>query len=140
MRLNADFNVEVKLDSLEGLVANFYATNRRIQKEVKELVGDIASKIHQRTVDLCPKDTFYMSEHVRTDFSDQGYTFEVGWDAADFLGTFDAKGRPRAFYPFFVEFGTKKMRAQPSLSLAWKEVTPEFSGRLNTILSRATQS
>lgn len=136
MQINADWNLEAKVANIDGIVANFHAANAGIQRDVLALVGDTAARIHQRTVDLCPKKTFYMSEHVRTDFSDGGYTVETGWDAGDFLGTTDAQGHARSFYPFYVEFGTRHMRAQPSLSLAYREQTADFSARLSDILRR----
>jgi HK97 gp10 family phage protein len=138
MRLNNEWDVELKVQNIDGIVANFHAASAGVQRDVLALVGDFGARMEQRTVDLCPKRTFYMSEHVRTDFSDAGYTVETGWDASDFLGTTDAHGHPRSFYPPYVEFGTRHMRAQPSLTLAWNELSPAFAQQLSDILRRHT--
>lgn len=133
----AGYNFQVKLSNVDGLIANIVARNEKAKRLILAAIGSSAARLHQRTVDLCPKDTFYMSEHVRSDFSAHGYTFETGWDARDFLGTTDIHGRPRAFYPFFVEFGTRHMVAQPSLTIAFQEEIPKYQASLARAMAEA---
>jgi hypothetical protein len=128
--ISADWNIDVKAADTSGLEAYLAAGGRRARQAILDAIGESAARIYQRTVDLCPKDTFYMSEHVRTDFSAGGFIAENGWDARDFIGTQDAHGKPRAFYPFYVEFGTRHMRARPSLSIAFAEEAPRFTRSL----------
>lgn len=131
--------INAVMHGLNGLAANFYAKNKNAAKYVKDVVGRNAALIQTRTIDLCPKDTFYMSEHVRADFSKDGYNVVIGWDAKDFLGTLDEKGHARAFYPPYVEFGTRHMMAQPSLSIAYQEQIPIYRQELNAALRRAME-
>lgn len=135
--LSADFNGSLVVKNRAALRANLAAALERAKKEMKREVGESAARLQTRTIDLCPKRTFYMSEHVRADFSAGGYTYSVGWLATDFIGTRDAKGNRRAFYPPFVEFGTRHMRAQPSLSIAYREEEPRFKAALAKALSTA---
>ncbi|MEO7102876.1 MAG: HK97-gp10 family putative phage morphogenesis protein [Gemmatimonadaceae bacterium] len=136
-KFSAEFNVDVTVQNVDGLIANIVAKNKTALKLILAAVGNSAARLQQRTIDLCPKDTFYMSEHVRADFSENGYTYEVGWDAKDFLGTIDEKGRPRAFYPYFVELGTRHMAAQPSLGIAFAEEQPRYKAELANAMARA---
>lgn len=136
-RITGDFNGSVVVRDAQSLKANLARVTKNAKKAIRDAVGEAASKIHSRTIDLCPKDTFFMSEHVRTDFSPGGYAFTTGWQASDFIGTTDAKGRPRSFYPFFVEFGTRNMRAHPSLSIAYQEELPRFQRNLAAAMKNA---
>lgn len=138
-RINNDFDVSLTVRGVEGLAANFQATNARVQRNVRDVNGRSAARLHARTVDLCPKDTFFMSEHVRTDFSAGGLTFETGWDASDFIGTTDEDGNERSFYPPYVEFGTMHQRAQPSLTLAYIEEEPRYKQELSEALRSAIE-
>lgn len=136
-QINGDFNGSVTVRNVDALKANLARVQKNAKKAILDAVGTAAAKIHTRTVDLCPKDTFFMSEHVRTDFSPGGYTFTTGWQATDFIGTTDATGKPRSFYPFFVEFGTRRMRARPSLSIAYAEELPRFQRSLAAAMRNA---
>lgn len=137
--ISAEFNAEVKVIGIDGLEARLAKGGKAARAAILKVVGESAARIHQRTVDLCPKRTFYMAEHVRTDFSEGGFIFETGWDASDFLGTVDERGQPRSFYPFFVEFGTRHMAAQPSLSIAFLEEEPRYKSELDAALRRALE-
>ena len=135
-----EFNVSVTVVNLDGLTARLERGGKKARQAILDAVGESAARLEQRTIDLCPKDTGYMAEHVRTDFSDKGFIFETGWDATDFEGTTDAQGHPRSFYPFFVEFGTRHMAAQPSLSIAYAEEEPRYKAALDDALRRALES
>lgn len=135
--LSGDFNRRVRVRNADALKANLGRLLKSAKKAVRLSVSEAADRITARTIDLCPKDTFYMSEHVRTTFSKAGFTFTVGWDALDFIGTTDDKGQLRSFYPFFVEFGTRHMRAQPSLSIAYVEERPRYQAALAAAMKNA---
>ena len=132
-----EFNVSVTVVNVDGLTARLERGGKKARQAILDAVGESAARLEQRTIDLCPKRSFYMSEHVRTDFSDKGFVFETGWDARDFEGTTDENGRPRSFYPVFVELGTRKMAAQPSLSIAFAEEEPRYKAALDDALRRA---
>ena len=132
-----EFNVNVTVVNLDGLTARLERGGKRARQAILDAVGESAARLEQRTIDLCPKLSGYMAEHVRTDFSNKGFIFETGWDAQDFLGTTDAEDKPRAFYPFYVEFGTRHMAAQPSLSIAYAEEEPRYKAALSEAMHRA---
>jgi HK97 gp10 family phage protein len=135
--LFADLNIGLKVSGVDALVARFERGGKAAREAILRVVGESAARLHQRTVDLAPKRSGYMAEHVRTDFSRSGLSFETGWDASDFLGTIDEHGRERPFYPLYVEFGTRHMAAQPSLSIAYAEEEPLFKAELSEALRRA---
>ena len=132
-----EFNMSVTVVNLDGLTARLERGGKAARQAILDAVGESAARLEQRTIDLCPKASGYMSEHVRTDFSNAGFIFETGWDQSDFLGTTDEQGHPRSFYPFFVEFGTKHMAAQPSLSIAYAEEQPRYMAALDKALADA---
>lgn len=73
-------------------------------------------------------DTGFMHDHVRVEYTPQGYAFEGGWNQDDF----DAAGL--AFYPPFVELGTSRMQARPSIEPAYREVAARLDADLAATL------
>lgn len=140
MAHSGDFSIDLKVSNYAGLIARLEQGGKAARAEILKAVGESASRMYQRTYDLAPKKTFFMVEHLRTDFSKGGFTFETGWVATDFLGTTDEKGNSRAFYPPFVELGTRHMRAQPSLSIAFREEEPRFKAAISRALDKAYRS
>lgn len=122
---------ELSYTNLDALVANFYAADEEIQQEFRDLVEATAYDLQDLTRFLAPKLTHYMSEHVHVRFTASKLGFEVGWDAADF---FEAGF---AFYPFFQEYGTRYLAAQPSLGPAYRQIIPGFKLRAGQVASRA---
>lgn len=139
LRLTAEWNVDVKTTNLDSVVSNINSIRGKMRQAAKDAVGRSAARLQSRVIDICPKDTFYMSENVRADFSQSGLTYDVGWDARDFLGTLDEKHHPRSFYPFYVEFGTRKMRARYPLTRATREEEPLFYAELSRAIGRAAE-
>lgn len=103
-----------------AIAANFRGADQVLVREVKAVVRNAGYLVVDFARALVPIDTSFMHDHVGVVFSPDGRVFEAGWDEADF----DAAGLP--FYPLYVEFGTSKMAAQPSLYPAYKEVQPIF--------------
>lgn len=104
----------------QALVANLQGADRILATEIRVIVRNAGELCREFTQALVPIDTSFMHDHVKTLYSDDGRVFETGWDEADFA----AAGL--AFYPIYVEFGTSKMQAQPSLYPAYQEVKPIF--------------
>lgn len=113
---------ELGVRNISALAANFHALEFAAISEIKNAVQKWGEETQRLTQQFCPVDTGFMREHVTLVFSPNGYAFEVGWSADDFLSA------GLAFYPFFVEFGTVKMDAQPSLFPAY-QITSEELGR-----------
>lgn len=119
--------LELGVRNLDAIVANFYAADELAQAGFRAETRETAEELAALTSLYAPYDTGFMSEHVVIRYTPSGLGFEVGWDAADF---FDAG---LAFYPFFQEFGTYKMAAQPSLGPAWEEVYPDHIERIGNV-------
>jgi HK97 gp10 family phage protein len=113
-------NLTLRVRDAKALGANFYAADRRAQREARTLTRKRGEFARDLTRFFCPVDTGFMQSHVRLEMSGDGLTFQVGWSAADFTSA----GLP--FYPPFQEFGTSRMRAQPSLFPAYRETEAAF--------------
>lgn len=122
---------ELGIRNLSGLVANFRAVDETLQADIRALVLETAIETRDLTEILAAKRTGFMAEHLLFWLTNSGLGFEVGWDATDFL---DAG---YAFYPFFVEFGTRYMAAQPALGPAWDSMQPQFVERMSVLLRAA---
>jgi HK97 gp10 family phage protein len=124
---------ELGIRDISGLVANFYKADRDITLAVTQLVDATTELFDEVWASLIPVDTSFMLEHRRIRKTSSGLGFDAGWDAADFLGA------GLAFYPFFQEFGTVKMAAQPSLGPAYEYIAPMFQSDLRSILQGAIE-
>lgn len=119
---------ELGVRNLQALAANFHTLDVELQKDVRALVRETAQDTRDLTEVLAPKDTLFMSEHVDWWLTESELGFEVGWHVDDFVEA------GLAFYPFFQEFGTRFMSAQPSLGPAWEANAPIFTERLTRLL------
>jgi HK97 gp10 family phage protein len=122
---------ELSVRNTAATIANLYAKDRYLKSQVQKEVRASARAVHALTYFLCPVDTGFMREHIRTYVSKEALAFEVGWDASDFFGA------GFAFYPFFQEYGTVKMAAQPSLTPAYEHERPLFEAAIRRALIRA---
>lgn len=116
----ASVRLSLSFKNAAGVIANIYALDDELQRDVKKLVRDAGQYFHDLTYFLCAVDTGFMREHIRVLYGREGYTFEVGWLESDFV----AAGL--AFYPIYVEFGTRFMEAQPALYPAYKDTEAWF--------------
>lgn len=117
--------------NVRATIARIHAADASAQRVIRETVrwgGEETERIVRATV---PYDQGFMHDHVRTEYSNDGLRYETGWFAEDFAGA----GLP--FYPPFVEFGTSRAPAQPSLFPAREEVVPKFQQRLRQRLRAA---
>lgn len=115
----------------QALVANFHGTEAAIVDGFRASAQTAAELVVAVTRQLCAYDTGFMRDHVRIWYSRSGLVFEVGWDATDFFN------EGLAFYPWFVEFGTRTMDAQPALLPAYEYVTPLYLADLAENVARA---
>ena len=53
---------------------------------MKATIGEYAAKQTAMAIDLCPKDTFFMADHIRVEFSRGGYSYQIGWRRAESPG------------------------------------------------------
>lgn len=110
------------------------AFSKSAREGIRDVVGEYGAKQHARTYDLCPKDTFFMADHIRTVFSKGGYHYQTGWYEREF------RAAGRAFYPPFQEYGTRFMSAQPCLFPARDEILPRFNRALAAAIRKATNA
>ena len=122
---------ELSVRNAAGTVANIYAADRYLKGQVRKAVAESADATQALTFFLCPVDTGFMREHIRKYITPAGLAYEVGWDASEF---FEAGLAP---YFFWVEFGTVKMSAQPSLTPAYAHERPIFERRVREAVQRA---
>lgn len=115
---NRGIALDLSFKNALGLVANLYAFDQDCQDAMRAAVQEAAEFCHEYAYEICPKDTHFMAEHIQVLMSPGGLVFEVGWLASDF----ESEGL--AFYPLYVEFGTRFMDAQPTLYPAYQETVP----------------
>lgn len=111
---------ELGVRNISALVANLHAADEEIQLALRAAAHSAAELLVEVVQQTCAVDTGFMRDHVRAWFTPSGLGFEVGWDAGEF---FEAG---LAFYPWFVEFGTRYMAAQPSLLPGYDYVVPIY--------------
>jgi HK97 gp10 family phage protein len=124
---------ELGIRDTRALAANFHRADQDAQDEIRVVVARAAEDTVSLAFLLCPKRTQFMADHIKAWFTTSGLGFEVGWDATDFIEA------GFAFYPYFVEFGTRFMAAQPTLGPAWRDVAPRFHADLSRALQRAVR-
>lgn len=124
---------ELSVRNEAAVASNFHRFSERALRDLRRIVKTHGELTKELTQLFSPVDTGYMQAHVTTWYGKNGLTFETGWDASDFLG----QGKP--FYPWFQEFGTVNMRAQPSLMPAYREVRPQFEAEVRAAIQRAIQ-
>jgi len=124
---------ELGIRNLDALAVNFHHVDDVLQNEARQVVADTAADTVSLAFLLCPKRTQFMADHIKAWFTASGLGFEVGWDATDFIEA------GFAFYPYFVEFGTRFMSAQPSLGPAWDQLQQQFRERMSCALGAAVQ-
>jgi HK97 gp10 family phage protein len=118
---------------LSALVANFYAADRDVKAAAQALVersGDAMIEIAQT---ISPVDTGFMRDHIRKRVTEQGMAVSIGWESADF------EEAGLQFYPPYVELGTMRMTAQPTIWPAYDEVAPQFEQELSDLCSAAIE-
>jgi HK97 gp10 family phage protein len=126
--------MELSETDLAGLAARFHAADARITKEVQAAAKTWGEYCKQLTKEFCPVDTEWMRDHVRTEYLNNGLTFETGWSYDDFVGHGNS-----AFYPYYQEFGTVNHAAQPSLGPASEIVMPLYRADVSAALRRAVE-
>lgn len=124
--------VKLTITGTEGVVRNMFALDKLAVEGMKKAVRRSGRRVQRGTKQLCPEDTGWMKEHVRLDISRTELTFEVGWRAEDFVDS--PTGR---FYPPYVEYGTSRNKAQPSLTPTWETEHPRFTGDIRAEVQKA---
>lgn len=128
------YRMHLSEKSTAAVIVQLRQYDARVRREAKRVTKEYAEATRDLTYFLAPKDTWFMAEHVKILYAYNGLAFEVGWDAADF-----EEAGHHAFYPWFQEFGTSKMRAQPSLGPAWNDLYPQYIDALGDVMLAAAE-
>lgn len=123
--------VRLTMRNAGALAANFRSKDQQLQREVRRIVRENGQFCKELTQFFAPRDTGFMADHVETTYTHDGLIFETGWDSADF---FEAGLQ---WYVPYVEWGTSKMAAQPSLTPAYEETVVQFKRDLSKALRNA---
>lgn len=115
-----------KIRDQSAIVGNFRAYDRQLQINLRRTVTRNSNRMLELIRAYVAFDTGRMLRLAKVVKSPSGLVFEGGWLAADFFN----EGEP--FYPPYVELGTSRMSAQPSLLPAYLETV----GRLRSDIAR----
>ena len=114
-----------------ALVANLYARNERLQADMRDAVQRFGADWHQLAFELAPKDTQFMADHLREDYSEGGLRFTGGYHEEDFTS--------RGFFPYYLvqELGSINQPAQPHVGPAYRALLPHFQEDVRNIIRQA---
>ena len=94
---------------------------------IKGTVAEAALNLQRYAKDLCPADTGALRASIHTTPTNNGMTQEVQAGKNELSGD---STTPTAEYAIYVEFGTRKMRAQPFMRPAAEKIRKEYPGML----------
>lgn len=97
------------------------------EKQVRDVMAGSLERVYGRQQSLCAEDTGRMKRLTRHELSEDGKRYEMGFVATDF----HTEGQDGYFA--FVEFGTSKMVAQPSVRPAFFEEEPRLLNDLRRV-------
>jgi hypothetical protein len=97
----------------EGLERTFRGVSEESKREIEVANLEGAGRIYRAARDYTPVRTYFMRNHLRMRLT--RFTYEIGWDANDFFS------EGFAFYPEYVEYGTRFMDGQFPLTRAYDE-------------------
>jgi len=126
--------IKVKVDGVEEVLANLNNISERARRNIQNELITAAAHVMNGARKRCPVDTGTLRNSIAVNkVSD----FEVE------VGTYLPETPPptlnvESYMPYaaFVEYGTKKMKAQPFLFPAYEEEKPKFLKRLKRIVGR----
>lgn len=110
--------VTVKFDGLDDLLKGFNRQPQKVKQEGTQIINAVAGKVEKRAVDLAPKDTGYLSEHI----------------ISEPKGPLNAQVIATANYSVYLEMGTRKAPAQPYMKPAINEHEKDLYTMLANLL------
>ena len=117
--------MKIKFDfkGVEETVANMKKLSPELKRKISQQVAKSALNIQKGAKERCPVDTGALRNSI----------------TVDFYGEMSAEIAPHMPYAPYVEFGTKKMSAQPYLFPAYEEERPKFEQGLKKAIEEATK-
>lgn len=122
---------ELGVQGVEGLAANFHKADAILQQEMSEAIERGAERIFVAAYAYTPVRTRFMQNHLRAELTE--LTWSIGWDASDFYEA------GLAFYPEFVELGTRFMEGQFPLTRAYDENEQALIDDVSAALARSAE-
>lgn len=116
-------SIKLEVKGVKETLAKIDLTNAKVRKAVQEQVSKSALNIQREAKRRCPVDTGALRNSI----------------TVDFYGVMSAQIGPHMPYAPYVEYGTKKMEAQPFLFPAFEQERPNFEKGLTEAVKEATK-
>jgi len=116
--------IKFEFKGIEETVANIKKLSPELKREIRQQVAKSALNIQKGAKDRCPVGKTGMLKASIT---------------VDFYGEMSAEIGPHMPYAPYVEYGTKKMEAQPFLFPAFEQERPNFEKGLAEAVKEATK-
>ena len=128
--------LSLQIKNVDPVIRRLRAYPPAARKGIRAVIGEYAAKEYQMAYDLCPKDTFFMADHIRVEFSPGGYAYYLGWRRRDFT----AAGK--SFYALYQELSFRhwlsgKIIHNPCLQPTRAVMRPRFERDLARALREA---
>jgi len=104
-------------------LTRYSKSTRKRKKKVAKQISESALNIQREAKRRCPVDTGALRNSI----------------TVDFYGDMSAQIGPHMPYAQYVEFGTRKMRAQPYLFPAYEEEKPRLMEGIEKAIKEATE-
>jgi HK97 gp10 family phage protein len=114
-----EMKIKVKVNGVTKAVAKLEGYEQSVIDRVTTQTKNSAFKVEAGAKKRCPVDTGRLRASLNTQFSDGGMEADIGTNV---------------HYSKYVEFGTRKMRAQPYLFPAWAEEKNNYLASIREIL------
>lgn len=124
----------IEVRGISGLVANIHAAKASVQRRVREAMREVGEGQHAATVREAPKRTGFLASKTRLDFSPEGLTYTVGYDAADFAEA--------GVYPYFfpVILGSSTQSANDFLGRVHEAYAGEVTRKIGQAVREGLRS
>lgn len=122
--------VRVRISGMSRLRSRLEDLPEELIDACKTAIKESAEAVRAETartvpVDASGRDNHHLKDHVAVRYEDDGLTAEVGW--------FD----PASYYAAFLEHGTRRAPARPSLHPALEAEKARLRGRISDEVRRA---
>jgi hypothetical protein len=125
----ADDAERLTLESLALCVQRMAAWENAAGDQLRALMREQGQRCWARLMATAPVRTGFMRDNTRLVYGDDGYAWSAGWFPEDFTGA------GFAFYPFFLEYGTRYMAPRPTVGPVREELLPTFLDEIVQLLN-----
>lgn len=125
----------VTVRGTSGVVANIYAAQERVGREIRAANREFAPRVRDRAREYAPRDTGNLEESLTYRLSPDDLVFEVFHDPA----FYDAA--PYYIYQElgFIHYQSGKFIVNPHLFPAWEEERPAYRGAISAAIAKAVR-